>query len=819
MASRYAVATGNWGSTSTWAATDGGAPGASFPVSTDDVFLTATSGAITVTIDTSSRDCKSIDCTGFTGTLTANVALFVDGANATAKLVAGMTYNGSNKNWVFNAVSGTTNFTSGGQTVGSVILQSGGSVQLQDNLTCSSTTVTAGTFDTNGKTFTNSGFTVSTTGSITLGASVISITGNFSFSGSGTVNAGTSSITLTGSSNNFTGGSHTYYNLVFTGGGQHNIDSGNTFNNLTFTGTAANTCQYTFAGNQTVNGTFTATGNNASTNRILVRSDDLGTGTARTITAASVSITNVDFLDITGAGAAAPFIGTSIGDCGNNSGITADSPLTLYWFKDTGNFSTAGNWFLASGGTGGAGRVPLPQDTVRCDSGSFSAGSKTLTVNMPRIGSMDWTGSTNSPSIANGSGVTCSVFGNLTFISAMTVSFSTGFTFASRSSRTFTTGGTSINANLTVECATATLTLGDALNQIGGGTLGLSYGTFDSGGFSITNNGAINLNLAGTTQARAMSLHGSTVTLTGTSSTVWNVGSTTTGLTFTAGTSTIIANGGTAGTKTLAFGGLTYWNVQITGAGTGAWTLTGSPTFHDFAADTGPKTIKFTNGTTQTVKTFSVNGTVGNLITLQSTSAGSAWNLSGTVPGVDIVCNFLSLQDSHASGTGVNWFAQSSTNVSGNTGWNFGTLNFNAFSTVAVATVASLIKQINKVLSIGQASIATLIKQISKILSSTQGQTATIIKSVLKILLATQAQAVDLIKAITKTLSVIVTAIPTLTKLIDKIFATVVEAASATIFKVRVVPALVASVATTATLSAVQVFARIYKRAFTKRIR
>lgn len=41
MASRYSVATGNWNSTSTWAATSGGAAGASFPVAGDDVFIDA----------------------------------------------------------------------------------------------------------------------------------------------------------------------------------------------------------------------------------------------------------------------------------------------------------------------------------------------------------------------------------------------------------------------------------------------------------------------------------------------------------------------------------------------------------------------------------------------------------------------------------------------------------------------------------------------------------------------------------------------------------------------------------------------------------
>lgn len=68
MANRYAVATGNWNATSTWSDSDGGAPGASAPVNGDNVYLTATSGAITVTCSAAAA-CTTLICTGFTGTL------------------------------------------------------------------------------------------------------------------------------------------------------------------------------------------------------------------------------------------------------------------------------------------------------------------------------------------------------------------------------------------------------------------------------------------------------------------------------------------------------------------------------------------------------------------------------------------------------------------------------------------------------------------------------------------------------------------------------------------------------------------------------
>lgn len=70
MANRYAVATGTWDTTNTsiWSATDGGAPGASAPTSSDKALLTAASGAITVTLG-ANVSCLECIQTGFTGTL------------------------------------------------------------------------------------------------------------------------------------------------------------------------------------------------------------------------------------------------------------------------------------------------------------------------------------------------------------------------------------------------------------------------------------------------------------------------------------------------------------------------------------------------------------------------------------------------------------------------------------------------------------------------------------------------------------------------------------------------------------------------------
>src|SRR5204863_802581 len=90
-------------------------------------------------------------------------------------------------------------------------------------------------------------------------------------------------------------------------------------------------------------------------------------------------LTNVDFEDITAAGAAAPFTGSSIGNCGGNTSITESVAATVYWVHDSAatRSITDGLWFTASGGATPA-RFPLPQDTAVFDANSFPTTGKTV---------------------------------------------------------------------------------------------------------------------------------------------------------------------------------------------------------------------------------------------------------------------------------------------------------------------------------------------------------------------------------------------------------------------------------------------------------
>lgn len=116
-------------------------------------------------------------------------------------------------------------------------------------------------------------------------------------------------------------------------------------------------------------------------------------------------------------------------------------------------------------------------------------------------------------------------------------------------------------------------------------------------------------------------------------------------------------------------------NCTLNQGGAGALTITGSNTFADITATTRPSTITFTAGTTQTVSAFTLAGTAGNLVTINSSIAGTQFTL--TRPTGVTNTNYLSIQDSLAttSGTG-SWYAgTTSTNVSNNSGWNFSSYN------------------------------------------------------------------------------------------------------------------------------------------------
>jgi hypothetical protein len=609
MANRYWVGgADNWNATAgtKWALTSGGAGGQAVPTSTDDVFFDGASGAVTVTVS-ATANCQNLDFTGFTGTFAGSSALNIYG---NLVLVAGMTrtYSGT---CTFRATSGTKTITSNGKswTSGTTTFNgSGGTFQLVDQFeSVGSINLTAGTFSANSQT-----------------------------------------VLLNGT------------------GTTHTITGAFTFYNLTIGGTSA---EVTFSANCTISNTFSIT----ATTRVLVRSDT--PGTARTLTVATNSLQYADFRDITGAGAGSwnlsAITGLS-GDCGGNSGITFTTGATQYWYTTTTGvktWSTAGNWFLGSGGTGGAGRVPLAQDDVIFDASSIGAGSTTVRADMARLGkTINWTGVTNTPTFSTQT--SCSIFGSLTLVSGMVLATSSNtftITFSGRSTYTLTSAGLTFGNIISLSAPGGSLTIQDNLTTTE--QFGTSYGDFYANNFNVT---CFRTNF-NTSNTRIVSMGSGTWTLSATSANIWSIVST---ITLQAGTSTIKITS-TSGAITFAGSSQTYNNLWFDrGASTASITITGSATFNDFKnTGTAGHSILFTAGITTRVQTFTVSGTVGNLITINSTSTAVHY-LVKTTPG-QISCDYLNIQHSIASGANVWYAGLNSTNNQGvataGEGWVFST--------------------------------------------------------------------------------------------------------------------------------------------------
>lgn len=520
-----------------------------------------------------------------------------------------------------------------------------------------------GTLNTNGQavTITNAcSMTGTGTRTLTLGASVVTC-GNWDANvvTGLTFNSNTSNVKIS-NGNAFNGGGLTYATVTMNNSSV-SVTGTNTFGTLTISPTSPTMFNvFTLLGNQTVTGTFTASDGATITNRILLTSGTIGT--SRTITAATVSVSNTDFKDITGAGASGWNISAASGgsgDCGGNSGITFTTPVDQHWQNAAGGtWSTAANW---------TSRVPLPQDNVFMDK-AFGT-SSTVSANMPRLGkNIDWTGATFTTSLSyTPMANQTDMFGSLTLIAGLT--WNTGsntLNFAGRSGITIDTKGVTIAQSTSVNSGAATLA--SSITLPAAKNFGVSnLGTIDvSASNFVISAGSININSAGTTSNLGAAVH----LLTGTGN-VFNGGATT----LYTGTFTLKINDTSNTANSFTGNGGTYYNIWWSrGASTASNTMSGNNTFTDFRDDgSAAHSILFTAASVTTVSTFTVSGTAGNLITINSTTTGTH-SLVKTNGGT-ISCDFLNIQHSVATPS-LTWYAgTNSTNnqatATAGSGWIF----------------------------------------------------------------------------------------------------------------------------------------------------
>jgi hypothetical protein len=657
---RYWVGgTGNWSDTARWSTGSGGASGASVPRSHDDVVFDSLSNATaytaTVNAVTGGIRCKALTIAGpLVGNVTLAGSTAIVGIHGNVTLPAtGLTRTYTGAITLSGSTSGLT-LTTNGVVLASTITVNGVGCEWTLGFALDNGTslfiLTNGLFDCATYNFTASGVSSNSGNSRTFdfGSGTVALSDNsfpISFgttetnAANLTIAAGTAQINLSNANPVFSGNGKTFYNVAFTStsAGTVTINGANSFNNLSFTGiTSAGLKVISVTANQTITGTFTCSAGTDATMRHFVRSDTLGT--TRTLTCAAVSLTNVDFRDITIAGAAAPASGTRIGDCKGNSGITFTAAANKYWnLAAGGNWGGAIGWATGSGGTPNINDFPLAQDTCFFEATGLNSGA-TITVNAAyNIGTINMSARTTN-TMTLSFGTDCAIYGNLVTGTGVTYSGANVLTFPGRGSQTITSAGKTITARITVHSPSGSVTLQDAMtiSNNSGNALALAAGTFDAAGYNVTVSAANSgINVVFATLTRTFALGSGTLSIAGTNG--WSA-STPTNLTVT-GTGTISLTSASA--KTFAGGGISYTNITLDQGGAGTLTITGNNTFANITntyKTTGATTINF-GTTTQTVGNFTAAGEATRLLTLTGSSASSPCTLvhsgTGTAANVD----------------------------------------------------------------------------------------------------------------------------------------------------------------------------------------
>jgi len=653
MADRYWVGgSGTWNTIniSNWSTSSGGASGASAPTAADNVFFDSNSnvgtGAFTVTV--SAAVCNDFNvgsptaldgamtlAFGTTGSLTVSGSWTNQATNFSVTNTSG--------NLTFNATTTGKTITTNGVTIGvtTTLNGVGGAWTLGSalNLSTFSLTLTNGTFDTSVSNYAVTAGTFSSSNSnirtINLNGSTLSLSSSWTLTTStnATLNAGTSTINLTANLITFSGGSLTYYNVSFTSTTAttltKTITGANTFNNLTFsTIGSAGLNNITIGANQTINGTLTVNGSNGN-RRQFVRSDTLGT--SRTLTCAAIAaMTDVDFRDITIAGAAGTLSGTRLGDCGGNSNITFVAGANKYWNLAAGGNWTATAWATSSGGGVADTNYPLPQDTAIIENTGLTAGN-TITINGNwNIGTLDASTRTNAMTLASSTN-TPTFYGDFTYGSGVTPTGTGTYTFCNSSTKTLNSGGITFTQPITIDAPgggiqliTNNLTLGSTLTTtLTQGTLNLNNLTLTTGLFSSSNSntrtiafgtGNISCSGTGTVWTNAVSTN---LTTTGTQ--VVNVTSSgSTAITVSTGSlseANSISFNFTGGTYALSFLSITGYaarNVNFTGY-SGTWQATSTATIYgNLTLSSGmsltASSLTMTFGATSGTKQITSNG-------------------------------------------------------------------------------------------------------------------------------------------------------------------------------------------------------------------
>ena len=680
--------TGNWSSTTKWSTSSGGGSGAAIPTSLDAVIFDSASNATayTATIDagvTLAR-CASFTMAGpLVGNVTfaGSVGIAFHGTVSRSASGVTITYTGTqflsgNGSYTFNGVGtfsspvtvlnvGATWTLSGAVTCNQFLVSSGGinlstyTLTVNTGFTTTSTSVAAIDFSSGTVTCTNSSFFISPNPNITF-------------------SAGTSTITIDQSPQGFTGGGRSYNTVRFplTTSGTHFIGGANTFNTLFFGSvTSVGIKSITFDSNQTIN-TLTLNAGTASAYRTFLASNTIGTTRTLTVGTLTAGAADIDFRDITIAGAAAPISGTRFGDAKGNSGITFDAAKTVYWAQPVSNnwgFTGVGCWSATNGGAATNTQFPLAQDTAFIPF-AVPNNNQTITVNAAyNIGTIDMNERNGSALVTMSTSTGHSVYGNWINGTGTTLTGTGTLTFAGRGSQTITSAGKTFTQRFNFNTPGGSVTLQDAAsfnaNSVGANTI--TAGTFDANGYNVTTASTINGSCGITTSgalAKTLAIGSGTWSI-GCTGSAWNNSGTNVTVT---GTGTITLTN--SNTKTFVGGDISYSGITVNQGGAGALTISGNNTFKNITntySATGATTINF-GATTQTLTNpWTATGEAGRVLTVSGTSAASPATLifsgSGTAANVD----YLAINNVRAYDLVDEWYAGANSTNGGSLGWYF----------------------------------------------------------------------------------------------------------------------------------------------------
>jgi hypothetical protein len=694
MATKYWVGgSGTWDNSSTghWALNSDGTPTATAPVAGDVVIFDSASGTGSYTVTYTSTIVRTATTTingPASGTLTFTLGAGFSSSSAltigslaqlvvfdtstsnyglsSAALTVGtggtLTCRGSIINCTTASITGTVNANSSTFTgTGALAINSGGVLNAGSSTMSTGTSTSATTFGV------NSG------GTLNAGSATISSSGGFTANIAAIINAGTSSITVGAY---FYGGGKTYYNVTLTPkkSAGYALNGSNTFNNLTITGNTltpdtnqATSYGYILEGATTVTGTLTVTSGTNITYRtylgIYIGNDP--TTLQAVISCAAVSLINTDFFGVSITGPASPASGTNLGNIGDNSGITFTAGKTVYWNLAGTQSWTATAWATSSGGTPNINNYPLPQDTAVFDNAG-GAGTVALTTSS-YVKSLDCSSRTSAMSLNMPGNTRLVLGGNL--LLGTTVSVTGLIAFNNSTSKTISGNNSNLNG-FSIYVTSNTLTL---LNNF-------LIGGFDSAYFSSTNLNGYTLTVGIDPQVSGeIIFNGGTFIVNN-----CNFVTSPNDATFTNGT----------GLGTLRFSGTTnavfncgnaiyncLVDIALTGGAVLSITVNAGDSgvqFSNITNSISPTKIQFKSSNTYTFNNFNLRGTAGNLVTLTSDTPGSKYTLSKASGAVS--SNYLSIQDSAATGGAVWYAGANSTNVSNNTGW-----IFKSFSSGAMA--------------------------------------------------------------------------------------------------------------------------------------